>query len=582
MRRSSARRTGRIRAIFGGVLLVSASLLPNARAEDRAEPIPSPLLDLADQAAAQRLEPDARSGHYAGIVEYPRDALLVRIHLIRAARRSIDLQTFIWEADESARLVGYELIEAAKRGVRVRVIVDSMWSAKDIDEVTFAETTYPNIEFKVHRPAAKRINSSFPQRFVHWILPNGTNQRMHVKQMVVDGVIGLTGGRNIGDKYFALATGYNFKDREALVVGPQVGAMSRTFEQYWDFKHCYSNYELKDVAERIESGEVRPEITRADVLLDSKFATLDSDATDPKLIQATFVDQMRPVADLVFISDEPGQKTRSAYMNSETRSHSTNYFQKVLSDSRNELLMESPYVIFNGRARRMMRDQYKIAPDLRVRVVTNSLGAADHVVTYAANYRLRARVVLGLKFEVYEMMPHPAIQSDHLPNFEELELKAIEEEGSEPYLCLHSKTYIFDGRVSYIGTMNLDPRSFYYNGECGVFIDDEAFAAGLRDSLLETMAAGNSWVIAKKQRPLGGVNRLIEAISTALPIDPWPLRNTSGFELKPGESEVGPTHPEFYERYVDIGGFPGTEGLESRRLWTSFLKTFGKGTTPLL
>ena len=72
------------------------------------------------------------------------------------------------------------------------------------------------------------------------------------------------------------------------------------------------------------------------------------------------------------------------------------------------------------------------------------------------------------------------------------------------------------------------------------------------------------------------------ADSAALQIDPWPVRTTSGFKLKPGYPEVGPYHPDFYENYADIGKFPGTEGLDSRRLWTSFLKTFGKGTTPLL
>jgi phosphatidylserine/phosphatidylglycerophosphate/cardiolipin synthase-like enzyme len=245
--------------------------------------------------------------------------------------------------------------------------------------------------------------------------------------------------------------------------------------------------------------------------------------------------------------------------------------------------MQSPYVIFDRRARHMMRKHYKTAPDLRVRVSTNSLGAADHVVTYSANYRLRTKVVHGLKFEVYEMMPHPEIQSAHLPDFEQLELQAIDEgKTSEPYLCIHAKTYVFDRRISYIGTMNLDPRSFYYNGECGVFIDDESFAAGLRDTLLYEMSARNSWVIARVEHPLSFANRIMEFISTALPIDPWPLRSTSGFELKPGGTEVGPFHPDFHENYLDIGSFPGTQGLDSRRLWTSFLKTFGKGTTPLL
>jgi len=181
------------------------------------------------------------------------------------------------------------------------------------------------------------------------------------------------------------------------------------------------------------------------------------------------------------------------------------------------------------------------------------------------------------------MKPHPEIQSEHLPNFEELELEAIAQaKEREPYLCIHAKTYVFDRRVTYIGTFNLDPRSFYYNGECGVFIDDKDFAKTMRGRLLREMNAGNSWVIARKRRPLEVVNDPIETISGVLPIDAWPFRGTSSFQLKPDAREVGPLHPDFYKNYEDIGSFPGTDALDTRRFWISIFKTVGKAATPLL
>ncbi len=568
---------------FAAALALGFLLAFYAGAEDLAQPIPSPLLNLADEAARLRLEPDALTGHQVGIIEYPYDALLLRVHLIRAARSTIDLQTFTWHADESASLIGYELVQAARRGVKVRVILDGVWSARDIELVTFAETTYPNLEFKIYRPAARRISTGPFRRMIYHLVPNGSNQRMHAKSMVVDGVIGLTGGRNIGNRYFGMSTGYNFKDREALIVGPQVNNMTRSFEAFWNFKKSFFNHDLVDVQDRIEKGIRQPEISRERVQLDTLFSSIDRDAADVSTIEAKFASQMAPVQSLLFVADDPGKKTRSGFFSFNTDSRMTNQFQQTLFQTRHELVMQSPYVIFDRRARHMMRKHYKSAPDLRVFVSTNSLGAADHVVTYAANYRLRTKVVRGLKFEVYEMMPHPEMQYRHLPDFERLEQLAITtNDEREPYLCIHSKTYVFDRRISYIGTMNLDPRSYYYNSECGVFIEDEVLAARLVETLQYEISARNSWVIAPAKYQLGFLNRVMEFISTALPIDPWPLRSTSGYELKPGAEEVGPFHPDFHDNYQDIGSFPGTEGLDSRKLWTSFLKTFGKGATPLL
>ncbi len=585
MRRSAARWTSVTRASRPVLLAVSIlfQAAPSQGEDLQRDPIPSPLLQLADRAGEQGLEPDARTGHHAGIVEFPRDALLLRVHLIRAARHTIDLQTFIWANDDSSNLLAYELLQASQRGVQIRLLVDSIGVQNVGDHVTFDETTYPNLEIKVYRPAARRIKPGIGRKLIHFILPNGSNQRMHNKMMVVDGVLGITGGRNIGDNYFALSTGYNFKDRELLVAGPQVAVMTRSFDEYWNYKRAYHNHDLKDVAALEEQGVTRPERSRVGAGLDGRFADIDRDALDPVLIQTRFAETMVPVADLVFVSDLPGRKTRFAYFNPHTSSRATHYFRETLAGTQHELLMQSPYVIFNFRTRHMIREHYEDAPDLRVKVSTNSLGAADHLITYAANYRLRTKVVRRLKFEIYEMKPHPAILPEHLPNFDQLLAAAKGQDlDAEPYLCIHAKTYVFDGRVTYIGTFNLDPRSFYYNGECGVFIDDPAFASGVRDTLLREMSAENSWVIARKPWVLGFVNEPLEAVSSLLPIDPWPLRNTSSFELKPGAEEVGPLHPDFYENYEDVGSFPGTDTLDTRRFWISIFKTIGKAATPLL
>ena len=155
------------------------------------------------------------------------DALLLRVHLFRNAKKSINVQTFILKNDECGRLFMYELIQAAKRGVKVRMIADHFVSDKDCDLVAFLAVVHPNLELKHYRPAADRLKPSKLQGILNTMFSfRNTNQRMHNKIITVDGKIGVTGGRNIENTYYHFSTGMNFKDRDVLVTGPVVNPIS--------------------------------------------------------------------------------------------------------------------------------------------------------------------------------------------------------------------------------------------------------------------------------------------------------------------------------------------------------------------
>ena len=79
------------------------------------------------------------------------------------------------------RLLVYELIRTAKRGVKVRVIADHMTSARNVDAAAFLATVHPNLEFRHYRPIAGRMDPSPLQGMIDGIIPNRTNQRMHNK-----------------------------------------------------------------------------------------------------------------------------------------------------------------------------------------------------------------------------------------------------------------------------------------------------------------------------------------------------------------------------------------------------------------
>ena len=90
----------------------------------------SPLRALGGQAFTESTPETPR--HYATILDEGETSLVARINLIRSATRSIDLQTYIFDKDDSARLVLEELQAAARRGVKVRVLIDQLSAISDL------------------------------------------------------------------------------------------------------------------------------------------------------------------------------------------------------------------------------------------------------------------------------------------------------------------------------------------------------------------------------------------------------------------------------------------------------------------
>ena len=226
------------RAIAGlAALLLSASSL-------RAGPAPLPL----DQ-------PDDGKDRLA-LLENGYDALLARVHLIRAARTSVVIQTFIWTKDECGALMMAELVDAAKRGVRVRILADQMVSEKNPGVAAALAVAHTNLEIRHYRPPQAHLDP--PWWRVAW---DGIwkfrdlNQRMHNKILVADGRALITGGRNVENTYFDHATGMNFRDRDVLAVGPAARAAAASFERYWAYRHAVPSRELRDVKAALARGD---------------------------------------------------------------------------------------------------------------------------------------------------------------------------------------------------------------------------------------------------------------------------------------------------------------------------------------
>jgi phosphatidylserine/phosphatidylglycerophosphate/cardiolipin synthase-like enzyme len=159
-------------------------------------------------------------------------ALAARGWLSREAQRSIDIQYFIFSADHLGLIALQELISAAQRGVKVRLLVDDLLHDGEA-QILLAADSVPNLEVKIYNPSIN-IGKSFPGRLASVVSDfRGANQRMHNKTFIVDDQVVITGGRNIADEYFDFSLTYNFRDRDILLLGGISKDINDSFEQFW-------------------------------------------------------------------------------------------------------------------------------------------------------------------------------------------------------------------------------------------------------------------------------------------------------------------------------------------------------------
>lgn len=519
------------------------------------------------------------AGNQLALINDGYDAFILRVHLIRNAEFSIDIQTFILANDACGQYLMNELINAARRGVKVRLLTDHFMSSRDPAWAAYLATAHPNFELKYYRPPTGQVNPSKVALLLHSVLFfQQTNQRMHNKVLIVDGAIGLTGGRNIDNHYYNNSLTYNFVDLDALVLGPVVPLMQDSFDEFWRYRRSVSAEDLGDVISVIRREE---DLTREVALPDTDFFTrVSRDADAFEVIEARFVDTLSPVRRLRFLADKPGKNRWIGFWGG---GKATRQLRKTIRGAEEELMMQSPYLILNRLARFQFSKLRRQHPDMDIVVSTNSFAATDNTLAYSANYKLRTAYIQMIGMDIYEYMPYPAELPAYLPNYEELvgAAKAASMD-RDPFLCIHAKAFVVDNEIGYVGSYNIDPRSDNLNTEMGLLIEDPSVVAHLREIIAGRTRPENSWIIAEKDLVLADVNFLLEGLFSLSPVDLWPIRNTSSFELLPGKTPVPREHPDFYEHYKDVGSFPGADPGSVKQLTTSLYKVFNTLAIPVL
>jgi cardiolipin synthase C len=531
--------------------------------------------------------------HSVNLLDDGRDALALRIHLIRAARESIEVQSFIFANDDVGIFTLAELLAAAHRGVRVRVLVDQLFSIDNRELLAQLARAHDNFELRVFNPTFDEAATQ-PLEFAAGIVCCFLkfNRRAHNKMLLIDQRIAVVGGRNVEDRYFDLDLEYNYRDRDVLMVGAEGRAMRRSFDAFWENKRTRHLADLRDVAKRIVAAGTHPppqpaadlhhaeQITRAGML-----------ASDMDYIDRTFFKKRFEVDRVAYFSDPPGKGRSRSHPE---RADVSERIATLIRAAETEVVMQTPYLILSDPGRQAFRQLRNDHPDLRVIVSTNSLAATDAFPVYAISHKHRRLHLQKLGFEIFEYKPFMGRSDQVFRDNPKLSLigsaralgtsHAVPLKRSGPRRGLHAKSIVIDGNVSLIGSHNFDPRSHGFNTENGLIVWDEEFAAALRTSILADTAPDQSWVVARKpdKTLLTSINQSIETISEKLPFfDIWLWRYATSYELRPECTPLRPSDPKFHQCYVRVGDFPEVN-LSAKGIYTRLITAFGGGLAPIL
>ena len=537
--------------------------------------------------------------HYIHVLNIGDEALLARVHLIRSAKKSIYIQTYIWTNDESGRYLVYELVKAARRGVKVKIIGDNWKSAKVAQLVSFMATAHPNLEVKTYNPPANLVDPS-ALRFVQEALTKfkQVNQRMHNKIFIADGRVAITGGRNYENDYFDRGVTRNFKDRDVLVAGPVVREMADSFQEYWDYALVVDVRDLVDVRKLIKSGKFERFTTMESYRLGNLFDETDRLADDYQTIQKTFINNIFKVDKVMFIADKPG-KNENGWLKG--GGQATAALAKIVFEAEKSIVAQTPYLVLDEVTVRGVRALRAKNPGLDIMISSNSLAATDNIYAYSFSFKQKKLFVQDLRFRIFEMKPAPADVALMMPRYslregnigrtDEESVDSLSQEkdsnsieSTNRHLCIHAKSFVIDDRIAWIGSFNLDPRSVHLNTEVGLVIWDANVARAIKDDILRDAAPRNSWTIGKmKDVPvISAFSGLIGNTLQYVPIvDVWPFQYTSSFALNEGKEPVPFYDDRFYEHYTSVGSFPEVS-LSIREIEIRLLKAFTGVAMPII
>ena len=405
-----------------------------------------------------------RSG--VSLLADPDDALQSRLHLAALAQSTLDLQYYLWQGDDSGLALTYEVLRAAERGVRVRILLDDIYHSGR-DSAYQALDSHPNVEVRLFNPMGNRGSV---KQMNYAVGKSAFNYRMHNKIFLVDGVAAILGGRNIGDEYFGRDASFNFQDMDAIVVGKVAADAGGAFDLFWNAELAIPvaaltqrTYHITEeqTAQLITARErVRPAVERGRAASATRADWLATLASGLLWTKAEI---------LVDRPDRSDDYPDSAFMT---------FMHDAHAQPRESAVIQTAYLIPNGPT--LANLERLTSAGVTLRILTNSAKSNNHssVHAYYAGYR---KALLTTGIDLYEVQGKGSLAA------------YLDRVGEDAHAGLHTKAMVIDDRVAVIGSYNMDPRSRVWNSEIALIVRDPDFARQVLQEMERDFAPEASW-----------------------------------------------------------------------------------------
>jgi putative cardiolipin synthase len=393
------------------------------------------------------------------LINRPEEALQTRIDMIRAARKNIAVEYFIYDTDIVGKIITRELVAAAKRGVKVRILVDAICLKNGLKPAYAHELAKYGIEVKYYNHVSLlRISSA--------------QFRDHRKLISVDDEVAITGGRNIGMHYYNLADSINYDDRDILVKGPIVKVMRESFDNYF-------NHKIAQPAKKTKKDDPKA----VAFLKETEEERKVREAIETTARRQMEINRPHVCEETTYATDRPGARAGDR-LNIFTYRKKFRFLRQVLHEKMNaatkQILIDSPYWIANKSFKKVITNALKRG--VAVSVHTNSLASTD-ALFMSANLYLHFKSWIKKGLNIYL---HDGKRTETREDFIS---------GTTPKLFgNHAKSHVYeydDSSEIMVGSYNIDNRSDFYNNELAIFCKgNEDLSQELKQDILDRSAQG--------------------------------------------------------------------------------------------
>lgn len=362
--------------------------------------------------------------------------LTLHLNLIDSAKKSIKFANFSIEDGTASDLFYGKLLEAGDRGVEVYILFDGKGhNLFGISNAKYwALMAHPN------------VNLAFYEEF-DWLRPWTWQNRMHDKYMIIDETYAMTGGVNLEDAFFVKDHEDAVYDRDVVIINEDPDRYDESvlkqyndyFESMWfhPFTHVRPSYILDRYEDQAKETYERLISTVKEAEKENKYGagrTIDWDKHTYPTRKVSLV--------------------TNAIQRWKKDPHILTTLGKLFDEANESVIFQSPYVVPSSEMKAYISLEHTKA---KIFFITNSMAVSTNYPAIAGQRKY------------FRELSNETTQFYHFQG--------------EGYI--HAKAYLFDERLSLVGSFNFDPRSSFLSQENLVIIDSPELGQALKESIKE-------------------------------------------------------------------------------------------------